>query len=101
MVQDNLLQAGLAHQSIELTRVGYTGNVSTSYIDMTPRTGNSSNDPVLKVTDRAIPVIDAKISGIETAINSPAAKVKKAGDLPALHGPVMFVLVPAACHPPR
>ena len=72
-VQDNLRQAGLAHQTIELTRVGYTGNVSTSYIDMTPRTGSSSQDPVLKVSGREVPVIDAKISGIETAINSPAA----------------------------
>ena len=73
VVQDNLRQAGLAHQIIELTRVGYTGNISTSYIDMTPRTGSSSQDPVLKVGGRAVPVIAAKISGIETAINSPAA----------------------------
>ena len=64
-VQNELLQIGLAHQSIALTRVDSAGNVSTSVIDMTPRTGNSSTDPVLKVTSRAIPVINAKISAIE------------------------------------
>ena len=151
VVQDDLLQAGLAHQSIELTRVDYTGDVSTSHIDMTPRTGNSSTDPALKVTGRAVPAIDAKISGIETTVNSPAAAtaggralyagltrtdftgvpvtiissgldlanpdnfrslnwsvppaevvadVKKAGALPALHGPVTFVLVPIAGRSP-
>jgi hypothetical protein len=73
LVKNELLQVGLAHQSIALTRVDSTGEVSTSYIDMTPRTGDSSDDPVLKVTGRAIPVIDAKISAIEKAINTPAA----------------------------
>jgi hypothetical protein len=146
-VQQNLLQAGLAHQSIQLIRVGYTGGVSTSSIDMTPRTGDSSTDPPLRVYGREVPVIDAKISGIQAAVNDPAvttgdgralflgltritftdapvtiissgldlanpdnfrilswkvpptavvADVKKAGALPALRGPVTFVLVPAA-----
>jgi hypothetical protein len=72
-VKNELLQIGLAHRSIALTRVNSTGKVFTSYIDMTPRTGNSSNDPVLKVTSRAIPVIDAKISAIEKSVNTPAA----------------------------
>jgi hypothetical protein len=81
-VKNELLQIGLAEQSITLTRVDSTGEVSTSYIDMTPRTGNSSNDPVLKVTGRAIPVIDAKISSIEEAINTPAATT---GDGQALY----------------
>ena len=72
-VQQNLLQAGLAHQSIELIRVGYTGDVSTSSIDMTPRTGNSSTDPPLRVHGREVPAIDTKISGIQTAVNSAAA----------------------------
>ena len=35
--------------------VGYTGTVSTSYIDMTHRTGNSSQDHVLKVAASSIP----------------------------------------------
>jgi hypothetical protein len=146
-VQQNLLQAGLAHRSIELIRVGYTGDIFTSSIDMTPRTGDSSTDPPLRVYGREVPAIDAKISGIQTAVNSAAATadsgralfagltritftdapvtiissgldlanpdnfrildwtvpasevvadVKKAGDLPALHGPVTFVLVPTA-----
>jgi hypothetical protein len=146
-VQQNLLDAGMDHRSIELNRVGYTGEVSTSYIDMTPRTGSSSTDPPLRISGRAVPVVDAKISAIETAVNSPAsgtdggralyvgltritftdapvtiiscgldlanpdnfralswsvppaevvATVKKAGALPALHGPVTFVLVPTA-----
>lgn len=146
VVQAELLQAGLADKPIELTRVGFTGDVSTSYIDMTPRAGNSSQGPVLKVAGRAVPVIEAKISGIEAAVNSPAgatggralltgltridftdapvtiissgldlgspddfrslnwtvppaqvvADAKKAGALPALHGPVTFVIVPPA-----
>jgi hypothetical protein len=151
-VQYELLQIGLAHRSIALTRVDSAGNVSTSYIDMTPRTGNSSTDPVLKVNGRAVPVIDAKISGIEKAINSPAAttgggqalyagltrtdftgvpvtiistgldlanpdnfrslkwsvppgelvaELKNAGALPALHGPVTFVIVPTAGPQPQ
>jgi hypothetical protein len=127
--------------------VGYTGDVSASHIDMTPRTGNSSTDPPLKVPGREKPAIDKKISGIEAAVNSAAgtavggralfagltkitfthapvtiissgvdlanpddfrilnwsvrpavvvADVKKASALPALHGPVTFVLVPTA-----
>lgn len=147
VVQENLSRAGLAHQSIELIRVGYTGDVSTSHIDMTPRTGNSSTDAPLRVSGRAAPAIDKKISGIEMTVNSPTAPtvggralfagltrtsftgvpvtiissgldlanpdnfrilswsvppaevvadVKKAGALPALHGPVTFVLVPIA-----
>lgn len=72
-MQNELLQTGLADQSIALTRVGFTGGVSTSYIDLTPCTGDSPNDPVLKVRGRAVPVIKAKISGIEKSIDSPAA----------------------------
>jgi hypothetical protein len=72
VVQDDLRQAGLHHQSVALTRVGSAGNVSTSYRDMTPRTGNSSTDPVLRVGSRITSAINSKISGIETAINSPA-----------------------------
>lgn len=72
-VQDKLFQAGLAHQSVELDQVGYTGEVSASYIDMTPRTGPSSTDPPLRVSGRAGPAIDAKISGIQTDVNSPVA----------------------------
>ena len=71
-VKDDLLQIGLAHRSIEVTRVGYTGNVSTASMDMTPRTGNSSTDPPLRVADREGPAIDAKISGIQAAVNSTA-----------------------------
>jgi hypothetical protein len=144
-VQQNLLRAGLAHQSIGLMRVGYSGDISASSIDMTPRIGDSSADPALKVYGREVPVIDAKISRIQMTVNSAAAatgggsalflgltrisftaapvtiissgldlanpdnfrtlnwsvdpavlvaEVKKAGDLPALHGPVTFVLVP-------
>ena len=73
LVQYNLRQIGQDHQSIELTAIGDTGNVSTSSIDMTPRTGNSSNDPPLKVGGRINQAINKKISGIETAVNSPAA----------------------------
>jgi hypothetical protein len=146
-VQQDLLQAGLAHQSIDLIRVGYAGDVAGSAIDMTPRTGNSSADPPLRVYGREVPAIDAKIAGIQATVNSAAAatgggralfagliritftsapviiissgldlanpdnfraldwsvapsavvsEVEKAGDLPALHGPVTFVLVPTA-----
>lgn len=144
-VQDKLLQAGLAHQTIELVRVGYTGDASPSYLDMTPRTGPLNTDPPLRIHSRAVGVIDAKITDIGADVNSPAAgpggralfaglirttfsdapviivssgldlanpdnfrkldwsvpasvvvaDVRNAGDLPALHGPVTFVLVPA------
>jgi hypothetical protein len=151
VVQAGLRQDGLAHQSIELTRVDYTGTVSTSDVDLTPRTGNSAHDPVLKVNGRALPAIDAKISSIEADVNDPSgtaggralyagltrtdftgapvtiissgidladpddfrslqwkvppgdvvADVKRAGDQPALHGPVTFVLVPVAGSQPQ
>ncbi len=149
-VQSELLQIGLANQSIALIRVAPDGNVSKTYIDMTPRTGNSPADPPLKVNARAVPVIEAKISAIEKAINSAAstggqalfagltrtdftstpvvivstgldlanpdnfrslnwsypakklaAELKKAGDLPALHGRVTFVTVPTAGRQPQ
>ena len=70
-VHNELLQIGLAHRSIALTRVDPVGNVSTSVIDLTPRTGNSSTDPVLTVNGRAVPVINAMISAIQRAVNSP------------------------------
>ena len=152
VVTDRLLQIGLAHQSIALTRVGFDGTVSTSYIDLTPRTGNSSQDPVLKVAGRAVHAIETTISSIEKTINSPTAStgggralyagltridltgapvtiissgidlanpddfrsltwsvpptevvaaVKKAGALPALRGPVTFVIVPTAGAQPQ
>jgi len=72
-VQARLVHAGQAHQIVALTRVGYTGEVSASHIDMTPRTGNSSRDPVLKVGSRAATAIDAKISDITAAVNTTAA----------------------------
>lgn len=152
-VRSDLLATGLADQSIALTRVGFTGNVSTSSIDLTPRTSDAPNAPVLKVRDRAVPVIDAKISRIGKTINSSAAtatsggralytglmktnftgapvtiissgldlanpdnfrslqwsvppgelvaEMKRADDLPALHGPVTFVLVPTAGPQPQ
>jgi hypothetical protein len=78
-VQSDLLQIGLADQSITLTRVGFTGGVSTSSIDLTPRTGDSSNDPVLKVDGREVPVIDAKISGIAKTVNSAATDATSGG----------------------
>jgi hypothetical protein len=151
-VQQNLVQAGMAHQTIELIRVGYAGDDTTSYLDLTPRTGSSPTDPPLLVRGRAIPVIDAKIGSIQTAINSAAgttsgsralfagltradftgvpvtiissgldlanpddfralnwtvhaatlvADVKAADELPILHAPVTFVLVPTTGAQPQ
>lgn len=71
--QRELLNIGLSDESIDLTEVGYDGNARTSVIDMTPRTGNSPSDPVLKVRARAVLAIDAKISAIQNDINTPAA----------------------------
>jgi hypothetical protein len=149
-VHNELYQNGLKHQSIQVIKVGFAGRTSTSHIDMTPRTGNSSTDPVLKVGIGT--AINAKISTIEGTINSspvgvlggralfagltkidftgvpvtiissgldlanpdnfrslnwsvPAGKLvaalKNAHDLPALHGPVTFVLVPTAGTQPQ
>jgi hypothetical protein len=72
-VQSELQNIGLHDEFIALTRVGYDGNVSTSVIDMTPRTGNSPSDPVLKVHSRAVAAVDAKISAIQNTINTPVA----------------------------
>jgi hypothetical protein len=72
-VHNELLNIGLSGESIALTRVGYDGNVATSVIDMTPRTGNSPSDPVLKVRARAVLAIDAKISAIQDDVNTPVA----------------------------
>jgi hypothetical protein len=72
-VQSELLRIGLSHRSIALTQVGYDGNVRTSVIDMTPRTGNSPSDHVLIVPARADAAVEAKISAIQNAINTPVA----------------------------
>jgi hypothetical protein len=151
-VQQNLVQAGMAHQSVELIRVGYAGDDAASYVDLTPRTGSAPTDPPLRVSGRAVPVIDAKIAGLQMTINSAAgttggsralfagltradftgvpvtiissgldlanpdnfrtlnwkvpaktlvAEVKAADELPILHGPVTFVLVPTAGAQPQ
>jgi hypothetical protein len=150
-VQGELTKAGQAHQSVELVEVGYTGIASPSYVDMTPRTGNSPQDPVLKVGGRVTAAINAKVAGIQADVNSPApgsggralfvgltrtdftsapvtiissgvdlsnpdnfrsldwtvppadvvAQVEKSGDMPSLHGPVTFVLVPTAGRQPQ
>jgi hypothetical protein len=118
---------------------------------MTPRTGNSPQDPVLKVAPRIAAAINAKVASIQAEVNAPAAgaggralfigltktnftaapviiissgldlsdpdnfrsldwnvppadvvaAVKQADDLPALHGPVTFVLVPTAAPQPE
>ena len=145
-VQDDLQKIGRAHQRIALTRVDSTGDISTTVIDMTPRTGDSPKDPVLKVPDRVDKAIGAEIASIEATINTstattgdralyggltkidftgapvtivssgldlahpanfrdlnwsvPAqevvANVKESAAMPALHGPVTFVVVPTA-----
>jgi hypothetical protein len=69
----DLQNLGLAERQIALTRVDSSGEVSDAIIDLTPRTGDSPNDEVLKVRERAIPVIDAKIAEIEATINSSPA----------------------------
>jgi hypothetical protein len=149
-VHSELYQIGQKGQSIQVTKVGFTGRIFTSRIDMTPRTGNSSTAPKLLVG--VGPALNAKISGIEGTINSspagatggralfagltkidftrapltiissgldlanpdnfrslnwslPArelvAEMKNDHDLPALHGPVTFVLVPTAGAQPQ
>jgi hypothetical protein len=72
-VQNDLTKAADAHQAVKLTTVGYTGDVSSSVIDMTPRTGNSSQDPILKVPGRIAAAIAAKVATIQADVDSPAA----------------------------
>jgi len=72
-VKADLRQLGLHHERISLTRVDSTGDVATTIVDLTPRVDNSPGSPALKVQDRAISVIDAKIAAIETTINSAKA----------------------------
>lgn len=64
---------GLNGQKVALTRVDSTGEVTDTIIDLTPRTGDSPRDEVLKIPERALPVIDAKIAAIEKTINSSPA----------------------------
>jgi hypothetical protein len=150
LVQSELYQIGRKDQSIQVTKIGFTGRAFTSRIDMTPRTGNSSTDPPLRVGISQ--ALNTKISTIAATINSspvgaaggralfagltktdftgapvtiissgldlanpdnfrslnwsvPArelvAEIKNDHDLPALHGPVTFVLVPTAGSQPQ
>jgi hypothetical protein len=149
-VQGQLYRIGQRDQSIQVTKIGFTGSTSPSDIDMTPRTGNSSTDPILRVGVGQ--ALDAKISTITATINSsppgasggralfagltkidftgapltiissgldlanpdnfrvlnwsfPAqelvAEIRAGHDLPALHGPVTFVLVPTTGSQPQ
>ena len=150
-VQADLTSAAQAHKSVELDQVSYTGNVSTSEVDMTPRTGDSSQTrssrcpaASLRPSRRRSPPsrgdVDAPASGpggralylgltrttFSTApviivssgldLSNPdnfrslqwsvpaaeiVAEVKSSDDLPALHGPVIFVLVPTAGGQPQ
>jgi hypothetical protein len=144
-VYSELYHIGLKGQSIQVTKIGFTGRTFTSHIDMTPRAGNSSTGRKLLVDIG--PALDTKISAIQGTINSspggapggralfagltkidftnapvtiissgldlanpdnfrslnwsfPArelvADIKRGDDLPVLHGPVTFVLVPTA-----
>jgi hypothetical protein len=150
VVRNELYQIGGKHESIQVTKIGFTGRTFPSHIDMTPRTGNSSTDPPLLVGIGQ--ALNAKISAIEGTINSApvgapggralfagltkidftgvpvtiissgldlanpdnfrslnwsvpagelAADIKNGHDLPALHGPVTFVLVPTAGAQPQ
>ena len=72
-VQADLTSAAQAHKSVELDRVSYTGNVSTSEVDMTPRTGDSTTNPVLKVPGRIAAAITAKIATIQGDVDAPAS----------------------------
>jgi hypothetical protein len=72
-VRNDLRDVALAHRRIALTRVESNGGISTSAIDMTPRAGESSSAPVLKVGGRVREAVDAKITSIESAMNSSAA----------------------------
>lgn len=64
-----LRQVGLKHGSISISRIDGTGEVETTIVDLTARIDDKKNSPPL-IHDRAIPVIDRKISGIEMSINS-------------------------------
>ncbi|MGH3803774.1 MAG: hypothetical protein ACRDTD_27310, partial [Pseudonocardiaceae bacterium] len=52
-------------------------------VDLTPRSGSSADGPVLKIRDRAIEAIDAKISNLEASLNAPEAST---GDRALFHG---------------
>jgi hypothetical protein len=72
-VKNDLRDVALAHRGIALTRVESNGETATSVIDMTPRAGDSSSAPVLKVEGRVREAVDAKITSIESTMNSSAA----------------------------
>lgn len=67
-----LRQIGLNHRRIALSRVEGNGDVTTSIIDLTARVDGKPDSPAL-IPDRAIPVINQKISALETTINTTKA----------------------------
>ena len=72
-VKTDLREIGLHHQQIAWTRVDSTSRIDTTIIDMTPRSGNSPDSPVLKIEDRALQAIDAQISFLESSMNASRA----------------------------
>lgn len=68
-----LLEIGRAHRSVTLSRVEHDGTVSTSVVDLTPRTGGSEGH-VLKVPERARQAIDTTIDDIQADINETPAR---------------------------
>ena len=77
--KNQLENLGLNGQKIALTKIDSTGEVTDTVIDLTPRTGDSPKDEVLKVPERALPVVNDKITAIEQTINaSPASSGDRA-----------------------
>jgi hypothetical protein len=72
-VKADLRGIGLRHERIAWSRVDSTSAIDTTVLDMTPRSGDSGNGPVLKVQDRSIQAIDAKINGLEASLNASRA----------------------------
>lgn len=71
-IKADLLQVGLNHQKIALSRIDATGDVTTSLLDLTARVDDKPNSPAL-IPERARPVIQKKIADIESTINTAKA----------------------------
>jgi outer membrane protein OmpA-like peptidoglycan-associated protein len=78
-VRDELVNVGMDHGTVALTRVESTGATSTEIIDLTPRVSDDPDSPALKVPERAREAATAKVVDVEKRINAvPATQAGRA-----------------------
>ncbi|WP_162276222.1 hypothetical protein [Rhodococcus opacus] len=71
VVEADLQRIGLGGGQVAVTRIDSTASVETSVLDLSPR--DAPDAPILKVHERAVEAIDAKLTTLEEDINSAPA----------------------------